>query len=127
MQRCSRRSVSGDPRSIPSPGSSRGAVTREHNKAYALHPIPAAPRRAVGTTNIFGDTPMNRLLSGAWACVPMATPLLPLASSHREAPLVAGEPREDGTDVYAFRSYEPGLAAFVILIANSIPFQSPTA
>src|ERR1700759_3351134 len=68
---------------------------------------------------------MNRLLSGALACIAMATPLLSLASSHREAPLVAGEPREDGTDVYAFRSYEPGRADFVTLIANYIPFQDP--
>jgi hypothetical protein len=55
----------------------------------------------------------------------MVTPLLSLASSHREAPLIGGLPRADGTDVYAFRSYEPGRAEFVTLIANYIPFQDP--
>jgi Domain of unknown function (DUF4331) len=68
---------------------------------------------------------MNRLLSGAMAFLAMATPLLSHASSHREAPLVAGEPREDGTDVYAFRSYESGRSDFVTLIANYIPLQDP--
>src|ERR1700753_3204351 len=34
-------------------------------------------------------------------------------------------PRGDGTDVYAFRSYEPGRDQFVTLIANYIPFQDP--
>lgn len=56
----------------------------------------------------------------------MAATLLPLgamASSHREAPFVAGLPRLDGTDFYMFRSYEPGRAAFVTLIANYLPLQ----
>ncbi len=48
-----------------------------------------------------------------------------LASSHREAPMIAGLPRVDGTDVYAFRSYEPGRADFVTLIANYVPLQDP--
>jgi len=47
------------------------------------------------------------------------------ASSHREAPFIAGLPRVDGTDVYAFRSYEAGRSGFVTLIANFIPFQDP--
>jgi len=46
-----------------------------------------------------------------------------LASSHREAPAIAGQPRVDGTDFYMFRSYEPGRSAFVTLIANYIPLQ----
>ena len=44
-------------------------------------------------------------------------------SSHREAPGIAGRPRLDGTDFYAFRSYEPGREGFVTLIANYIPLQ----
>jgi len=35
-------------------------------------------------------------------------PLYAVASSHREAPEIAGMPRLDGTDFYMFRSYEPG-------------------
>src|SRR3984893_2348115 len=50
-------------------------------------------------------------------------PLGTLASSHREAPFIAGLPRLDGTDFYMFRSYEPGRSAFVTLIANYLPLQ----
>jgi hypothetical protein len=56
----------------------------------------------------------------------LAAAMLPLyaaASSHREAPAIAGEPRVDGTDFYMFRSYEPGRSAYVTFIANYIPLQ----
>lgn len=46
-----------------------------------------------------------------------------LASSHREAPLIAYDPQADNTDVYAFRS--PCDSSKVVLIANYIPFQHP--
>ena len=46
------------------------------------------------------------------------------ASSHREAPAIAGLPRLDGTDFYMFRSYEPGRADYVTMIANYIPLQT---
>ena len=45
------------------------------------------------------------------------------ASSHREAPLIAGQPQYDTTDVYAFRS--PDRPGTVTLIANWIPFEEP--
>ncbi len=45
------------------------------------------------------------------------------ASSHREAPFIAGAPRVDGTDFYMFRSYEPGREGYVTLIANYVPLQ----
>ncbi|MBO3744459.1 DUF4331 domain-containing protein [Streptosporangiaceae bacterium NEAU-GS5] len=45
------------------------------------------------------------------------------ASSHREAPLIAGDPRNDNTDVYAFVS--PDKPDTVTLLANFIPFQEP--
>ena len=47
------------------------------------------------------------------------------ASSHREAPAISGSPRVDATDFYMFRSYEPGRADYVTLIANYIPLQAP--
>ena len=50
-----------------------------------------------------------------------------LASSHREAPFIAGQPRLDGTDFYMFRSYETGRDAYVTLIANYIPLQDAYA
>lgn len=45
------------------------------------------------------------------------------ASSHREAPMIAGDPRNDNTDVYAFVS--PDKADSVTLLANWIPFEEP--
>ncbi|MFE2945210.1 DUF4331 domain-containing protein [Streptomyces sp. NPDC059255] len=45
------------------------------------------------------------------------------ASSHREAPLIAGDPRADNTDVYAFTS--PDKSGTVTLVANWIPFEEP--
>ena len=47
------------------------------------------------------------------------------ASSHREAPAISMKPSVDATDFYMFRSYEPGRAAYVTLLANYIPFQDP--
>ena len=47
------------------------------------------------------------------------------ASSHREAPAIAGMPRVDATDFYMFRSYEPGREDYVTLIANYLPLQAP--
>jgi hypothetical protein len=47
------------------------------------------------------------------------------ASSHREAPLITEMPKVDNTDVYAFRSYEPGRQDYVTLISNFQPFQEP--
>ncbi|MEP6298784.1 MAG: DUF4331 domain-containing protein, partial [Ilumatobacter sp.] len=45
------------------------------------------------------------------------------ASSHREAPLIAGDPRADNTDVYAFVS--PDDEDSVTIIANWLPFSEP--
>ncbi|HUR78077.1 MAG TPA: DUF4331 domain-containing protein [Acidimicrobiales bacterium] len=45
------------------------------------------------------------------------------ASSHREAPLIGGDPRADNTDVYAFVS--PDKSDTVTLLANWIPFEEP--
>ena len=47
------------------------------------------------------------------------------ASSHREAPFIAGQPKLDATDLYMFRSYETGRSAFVTILANYQPFQDP--
>jgi hypothetical protein len=52
-------------------------------------------------------------------------PILANASSHREAPQIAGMSRLDGTDFYMFRSYEPGRGNYVTFLANYIPFQDP--
>ena len=46
-----------------------------------------------------------------------------MASSHREAPLIAQDPLADNTDVYAFRS--PDDPSTITLLANYIPMQLP--
>ena len=46
-----------------------------------------------------------------------------VASSHREAPLIAYDPLADNTDVYAFKS--PCDTNNIVLIANYIPFELP--
>ena len=48
-----------------------------------------------------------------------------MASSHREAPSIAGMPKVDATDFYMFRSYEPGREAYTTLLANYQPLESP--
>ena len=61
-----------------------------------------------------------------WAVTAFAAASLPLgagASSHREAPLIAGQPKVDGTDFYMFRSYETGRSGYVTFIANYNPLQ----
>src|SRR5580658_11220627 len=71
---------------------------------------------------------MNAKISSRLALLAATATLLPLcavASSHREAPAIAGLPRVDGTDFYMFRSYEPGRSGYVTLIANYIPLQDP--
>ena len=55
-----------------------------------------------------------------------ALPLLANASSHREAPFITDLPKVDGTDLYLFRSYEPGRDQFVTVIANYVPLRDPT-
>ncbi len=47
------------------------------------------------------------------------------ASSHREAPYISSQQKVDGTDLYMFRSYEPGRQDFVTVLADYIPFQDP--
>ncbi len=53
----------------------------------------------------------------------MAPAITTLASSHREAPLIAYDPQADNTDVYAFKN--PNDSSKIIIIANYIPFEAP--
>jgi Domain of unknown function (DUF4331) len=46
-----------------------------------------------------------------------------LASSHREAPLIAGDPNADNTDLYAFVS--PDKPNTLTIIANYVPLEEP--
>ncbi|WP_196788601.1 DUF4331 domain-containing protein [Motilibacter rhizosphaerae] len=58
------------------------------------------------------------LLSAGVALAPTAS-----ASSHREAPLISGMPKDDATDVYAFRS--PDAPDTLTILGNFIPFEDP--
>jgi hypothetical protein len=60
-------------------------------------------------------------LAASMSIVPTAG----FASSHREAPFITRLPKVDHTDVYAFRSYEPGRENFVTIIANWQPIEEP--
>ena len=59
------------------------------------------------------------------AAVSALLPFAAQASSHREAPRIAGMPGEDSTDFYLFNSYEPGRDGYVTVLANYIPLQQP--
>ena len=50
-------------------------------------------------------------------------PSATLASSHREAPLVAADPQIDNTDVYAFVS--PDKPTWTTFVSNWVPFEYP--
>ncbi len=73
----------------------------------------------------FGLTP---ILAGLAAAGIIAVVLQPTsrqteASSHREAPLIAGDPKADTTDLYAFVA--PDAPNKVTFVANWIPFEDP--
>jgi hypothetical protein len=57
------------------------------------------------------------------ACVASLAPVASNASSHREAPLIAGTPSLDNTDLYAFVS--PDNPDTVTMVANWQPFEEP--
>ena len=63
-------------------------------------------------------------VSGAAGLLCLGTALTATASSHREAPFIAGQPTVDGTDFYMFRSYGDDAGTdSVTLIANYDPLQ----
>lgn len=66
------------------------------------------------TRTAFATAVATLAVSSAWA------------SSHREAPFIASQPKVDGTDFYMFRSYDPAQPAGsnnVTIIANYQPLQ----
>lgn len=73
----------------------------------------------------FYAIPLRTAMAGAIAATLATFSVISMASSHREAPGITQYPKMDGTDVYAFRSYEPGRDGFVTIIANYNPLQDP--
>ena len=68
---------------------------------------------------------MTPRISACTAAVLLALSGASMASSHREAPFISGQPQVDATDLYMFRSYEPNRQDFVTILANYQPFQDP--
>jgi hypothetical protein len=66
-----------------------------------------------------------KLLGSAALSAAMVAAFAPAAqaSSHREAPFVAGHPQIDATDFFMFNSYEAGRAGYVTILANYLPLQ----
>lgn len=58
------------------------------------------------------------IVGGALVLAATLAPHTGLASSHREAPFIAKNPKVDGTDFYIFNSYETGRAGYVTILAN---------
>ncbi len=81
---------------------------------------PTPPRFPAGPSALAATGALALLTAAA---VTGLTPASSSASSHREAPLIAGDPRADNTDVYAFTS--PDKPETVTLVANWHPFQEP--
>jgi hypothetical protein len=72
------------------------------------------------------DSKLNlRIAQLSLACALGLGAMSTFASSHREAPGITQYPKLDGTDLYAFKSYEPGRSSFVTIIANYVPLQDP--
>ena len=66
----------------------------------------------------------RRCYFAALVAMLVAWPMIPgRASSHREAPLISGDPLADNTDLYAFMS--PDAPDTVTLIASFVPFEDP--
>ncbi len=87
----------------------------------------AAAKHRLGSTNdARGASPVRgvALAATALAAIFAAQPAAN-ASSHREAPMIAGMPRLDATDFYMFRSYEAGRSAYVTMVADYLPLQDP--
>jgi hypothetical protein len=68
---------------------------------------------------------LHAALSSAVAAVLAVSAGVADASSHREAPFIAGQPKVDATDFYMFNSYETGRAGYVTLVADYIPLEDP--
>lgn len=67
------------------------------------------------------------MINALTVCLALSLSLPVLASSHREAPQISHNPKVDGIDLYAFRSYETGREDFITILANYNPLQDPSS
>jgi hypothetical protein len=87
------------------------------------HFIPHPPQERIIMSPIAQSRTLRAAAVGASFGLTLLSGGAALASSHREAPFITEHPKVDGTDFYAFRSYEPGRSGYVTLIANYQPFE----
>ena len=73
----------------------------------------------------FARSPLARAIGSLGLLTMLVSASAAFASSHREGPFIAGQPKLDATDLYMFRSYETGRQNFVTILANYQPFQDP--
>ena len=85
------------------------------HRSAGLVPRSRAGRSMVGTGVLLVALAGTTVLSGGGTAA--------IASSHREAPLIAGNPEADDTDTYVFN--DPNDATMVDFVSNWIPFEEP--
>ncbi|WP_322780023.1 DUF4331 domain-containing protein [Frankia sp. Cas4] len=83
----------------------------------------AGSRTRPARRGIAGIAGIAAVTLGVGSALVALSPAASMASSHREAPLVAADPAIDNTDTYAFVS--PDDKNSVTLVANWIPFEDP--
>src|SRR3954447_15633041 len=96
----------------------RPACTDGH-AADSRGDLPVTTSRRPRRQRVVAFTRAGAMLAAVAALAPSAA----LAASHREAPLISGDPRADNTDTYAFVS--PDSPNMVTVVANWIPLEEP--
>ncbi len=91
-------------------------------KASRAHRVRSAGSRSLATKRRKGVA-ILAVIATVGVSPLLLGPSTSSASSHREAPLIAGLPKYDNTDLYAFRS--PENDGTVTLVSNWIPFEEP--
>jgi hypothetical protein len=86
--------------------------------ARALHQV-----HLLNSLNSYKNSNMKNLFKNIATLILLALSMQLMASSHREAPLIADDPLADNTDLYAFRS--PDNTGTITIIANFVPLQLP--
>src|SRR5262249_53647463 len=85
-----------------------------------------SPSTEVSMTTFSSNDSVRRVRAPVFAAATLALAAgACVAASHREGPAIANAPKVDATDLFMFRSYEPGREGYVTILADYIPFQDP--
>src|ERR671911_692567 len=102
-----------------------GSPSNRRRQAREQGPVPTTTRGAEMQRGTVALGVVGLLAAAAVVGASAFGPGSGVASSHREAPLIAEDPSADLTDVYAFRS--PDKPNTVTILANVIPGEDPAA